>query len=134
MKVNLSITTGKDDKEQAPAIDYSAARRELEDAWSKATEPDLAPEESNRRLAWVGGAIKIYALISGESPESIQNSLSSSVSPTTQPTVPSRYAALIPAVAPSTSRRPPKHPGAQRPVAPEIGPEQGEEDPFKDLK
>ena len=124
MQLNLSILTGKDRKEtsvdspntEASPLIKSKAWDEISSAWSNATDTTQPPEELARRQAWVGGAIKIYAILTGEDAEQLRSLLSPG-SPSGAVSAPnSRYGSILASAVPVKPARPPKHPGAQRPV------------------
>ena len=126
MKINLSIVTGKDQGEvvSTPQVvevassvqdeNLAVAWREIEQAWSNAADPLAGDEEQKKRQQWVGGAIKVYALITGRDPVEVRDSL-----PGARPAaLPNAYASIAGTIKPVKPSRPPKHPGAQRPVEP----------------
>jgi hypothetical protein len=78
----------------------------VEEAWIKAHEPGIEQSEHKGRLSWVGGAIRVYALITGEDPKDVLGNLPKLDVPTA-----SVYDEAGISFKPISTQRPKPHPG-----------------------
>lgn len=122
MRLSLSITTDKDrsdveepDSGAVAVPDLSSAWSIVTDAWAKAHASDIDEQERDRRQNWVGGAIRVFAEVSGRDPVEVRDSLPKI---DVSGGVPQPYRDLGITFVPTKPGRPDRHPGAQRPVAP----------------
>lgn len=85
----------------------------LRSEWAALKEPGLSSEALAARTAWVGGAIRMFSLFTGQDAESVQRQLGA------VPVAGSKYEQAGVQFRPVRPDRPQRHPGAQRPVDPE---------------
>lgn len=135
MKLNLSIITGKDEPAvqsapvtPSPAVDpvWEAEAMDLiRKTWGSLNAPDLTSDEIERRTGWVGGAIRVLALATGQDATAIRADL-----PAIAPGTSSAYAAAGLTVVPTPRpTRPAPHPGAPRRVEPDAPQAEGSPSP-----
>lgn len=116
MKLTLQVESAKhrstsgDERPSTDTRDRVWSR--LEDAWRQANVAGIDVNERQRRLNWLGGAIVVYSLFTGEDANDVR----------------SRVEATSPAIVPSSdpgvpvfregrsTPPPPRHPGAQHAV------------------
>lgn len=133
----LKITWGQEGVDPAPVppgadpgpvIDNTAAALEvIREAVADAADPFIDESVKNNKLAWVGGAVAIYAKLTGEDPNAVLGLARQSPGSGAGA---ARYTDIVSGtVVPVKRERPGRHPGAQRAVS--IGPD-GEEvsEPF----
>lgn len=125
MKLNLSFSLG-DDKPTGPVAETVVVNNSnssyLDEgwaavlkAWGDANDPAIDLDEQAKRMQWIGGAVKLYAVMSGRDPSDVTASLPPAASASTD-----RYSVVPGRMRPVETKRPPKHPGAQRPVEPTV--------------
>lgn len=120
MRISFTIETSRDGRADrvADADALSSARRILADAWERANESGIDPDEAARRHNWVGGAVRIYATVAGMDPAAVLDELKSAL-PAIAPSVSRRsgpYDGLGMRFVPTKPKQSKPHPGAQRPV------------------
>jgi hypothetical protein len=98
----------------AKPVDTTEAMKLIKEAWADANDPLADPTISANKKAWVGGAVRIYSVLTGEDADAVLRGLNGSTSEGAG--IPARYAGMVGQVAPVKRERPRPHPGAQRPV------------------
>ena len=92
--------------------DTTAAWERLVDAATRARDASIDATERAKRLNWLGGAIVLYALLTGDDAEQVRERLSAGAT-----SEPDSAAQAMPQFREGRSTPPPpRHPGAQRPV------------------
>lgn len=114
MRLTLELVSKRHDVPRGTTepVDNTAAWVLIEDAWRKATDPGIDSDERRRRHNWVGGALAVYALFTGESASVLRERLQSD-----RPVPVNPILDQVPTFQEGRSTPPPpRHPGAQVPV------------------
>jgi hypothetical protein len=119
MKITVEIVSSRHNEKRARRArrgpDDTAGWSLIDDAWAKATEPGIDPDDRRRRQNWVGGALAVFAALTGQDAAALRDRLES------KRPVPQAQAAEPAAQMPvfregRSTPPPPRPPGAQRPV------------------
>ena len=108
MKLSFTFETG--DKETTPEVDSSAAWAQIVDAWRKVGA--ASGTDRDERTQWVGGAVAVYATLTGEDAKAVLDRLQRE-NPLQQQVSPPGFVEFSEG---RSAPPPPRSPGAQRVV------------------
>lgn len=109
----------------APPLKLEEAFSVIKDSYADATNPTHTPTTKSAKLAWVGGAVRVYSLLANRPADEVMAEVQATVKPApavsiTQPVAPAGAVDPFKLTRPEDrTNRPPRPPGAQRPLTPE---------------
>jgi hypothetical protein len=118
LRIRLTIETaghGRRVTEDDATADTAAAMRLIREAWQKVRDADDGQRPGRRQ--WLGGAVAVFAALTGQDGEAVLADLGDLPVAGTEASGATVYDGTVPAFRPGRSTPPPpRAPGAQRPV------------------